>query len=227
MLICVGIGPGDLGFLPAKSEALIRKADVIAGFHSVVDVVRPLVPGTTEVVTMGYRDQTERLDAVATRHHEGARCVVVLMGDAHFSGFQYVERVEKACGHPVEVVPGISSAQVLASKTKVCFDETTFITLHRRGDLEPFFQHLVHVLEDGRNAIVIPRPWDAMPADVAARLLDDGVPAATRVEVWEDLTVGRERCWKGELSECRGEFSDMSIMLIRGSRVFPGVTESS
>ena len=76
------------------------------------------------------------------------------MGDMHFSGFQYLERVERACGHAVESLPGISSAQILASRAKVCFDETTFITFHRRGDLDPFKRHLVHVLQDARNAIV-------------------------------------------------------------------------
>src|SRR5260363_2532 len=92
-------------------------------------------------------------------------------GDVHFSGFQYLQRVEQACGHPVDTWPGISSAQVVASRGKVCFDETTFITFHRRGDIEPFKQHLVHVLDDQRNAIVTPRPWDFMPKDIACWLL--------------------------------------------------------
>jgi cobalt-precorrin-7 (C5)-methyltransferase len=58
--------------------------------------------------------------------------------DIHFIGFQYLERLERACGQAVETVPGISSAQILALRAKVCFDETTFIPFHRRGDLAPF-----------------------------------------------------------------------------------------
>jgi len=54
---------------------------------------------------MNYRDQTAQLATVAEAHHAGKRCVVVFMGDIHFSGFQYLERVERACGHPVETVP--------------------------------------------------------------------------------------------------------------------------
>ena len=130
MIICIGAGPGDIGYLTQRGAQLIREADVVAGFEAVLNVVRGLIPDTAKVVSMGYRDQVEQLDKVALEHHAGKRCVVVFMGDIHFSGFQYLERVERACGHPVESLPGISSAQILASRAKVCFDETTFITFH-------------------------------------------------------------------------------------------------
>jgi precorrin-6B methylase 1 len=103
---------------------------------------------------------------------------------------------------------------VLASRGKVCFDETTFVTFHRRGDLEPFKRHLVHVLQDQRNAIVIPHPWDFMPNAIAAWLVGQGVSPAHPVEVWENLTCN-EAEWQGRLGDCTQEFTDMSIMLIR------------
>ena len=219
MIICIGAGPGDVGYLTQRGAELIRDADVVAGFDAVVNVVGSLIPPAAEVVMMGYRDQVEKLAQVALAHHAGKRCVVVFMGDIHFSGFQYLERVERACGHAVETLPGISSAQILASRAKVCFDETTFITFHRRGDLDPFKRHLVHVLQDERNAIVIPCPWDAarsfMPRHIAAYLLENGVSPEHPTEVWENLTRG-EAEWHGTLAECVDrEFTDMSIMLIR------------
>lgn len=219
MIICLGAGPGDVAYLTQRGAELIRNADVIAGFDAVLNVVESLIPASAQVVKMNYRDQTEQLAAVAVEHHAGKNCVVVFMGDIHFSGFQYLERVERACGHPVETVPGISSAQFLASRAKVCFDETTFITFHRRGDLEPFKRHLVHVLQDQRNAIVIPCPWDEarsfMPRHIATYLLEQGIPAGHPTEVWENLTRS-EAEWHGTLAECAEQiFSDMSIMLIR------------
>lgn len=214
MIICAGVGPGHLDFLTHGVADLIRGADIVAGFDTVIDVIRPLVPPAAQVVTMGYQDQVGRLAWVAAEHHGGRRCVVLFMGDMHFSGFQYLERVERACGHPVDTVPGISSAQVLAARGKVCFDETTFLTFHRRGDLEPFKRHLVHVLADQRNAIVIPRPWDFMPSDIAAWLVAQGVPPEHPVEVWENLTLA-DADWRGTLASCTLAFTDMSIMLIR------------
>lgn len=220
MITCVGAGPGDIGYLTQRGAELVRSADVVAGFDAVVNLVRSLIQPDARVVTMGYKDQVEKLAEVAVEHHAGKKCVAVFMGDPHFSGFQFLERIEIACGHPVETVPGISSAQILASKGKVCFDETTFVTFHRRGELEPFKRHLVHALQDGRNAIVIPRPWDLMPRDIAAYLLENGVPANQPVEVWERLTQN-EAAWSGTLAGCTKEFSDLSIMLIRTLNPMP------
>jgi precorrin-6B methylase 1 len=76
------------------------------------------------------------------------------------------------------------------------------------------------VLEDGRNAIVIPRPWDFMPSDIAAYLLAEGISGEHPVEVWEQLTRA-EANWSGKLSECTGTFTDMSILLIRSLQPFP------
>jgi precorrin-6y C5,15-methyltransferase (decarboxylating) CbiE subunit len=224
MIVCVGAGPGSLEYMTQRGADLVRTADVVAGFNAVVDIVRPLVSANARVITMGYRDQTAKLLEVAAAHHEDKRCVIVFMGDIHFSGFQYLERVERACGHPVETVPGISSAQILASRGKVCFDETTFVTFHRRGDLEPFKRHLVHVLTDERNAIVIPRPWDFMPKDVTTFLLAQGIARDHRVDVWENLTA-HEAQWSGALGDCTRDFSDMSIMLIRSLRPMPSQIE--
>ena len=230
MIVCIGAGPGDVGYLTQRGAELIRSADMVAGFNAVLNVVHNLIPEAAEIVTMGYRDQVDKLAQVAQAHHAGKRCVVVFMGDIHFSGFQYLERVERACGHPVESLPGISSAQILASRAKVCFDETTFITFHRRGDLDPFKRHLVHVLQDERNAIVIPCPWDAarsfMPRHIATYLLENGISPEHPTEVWENLTR-TEAEWHGTLAECVArDFTDMSIMLIRTRRPMPSQIEA-
>jgi cobalt-precorrin-7 (C5)-methyltransferase len=224
MITCLGIGPGDAGYVTQHGVKLIEEADVVAGFDAVINVIQNLIPPTASVIKMGYRDQVEKLDVVAAAHRSGQKCVVAFMGDIHFSGFQYLERVERACGHSVATVPGISSAQILASRAKVCFDETTFVTFHRRGDLEPFKTHLLHVLQDQRNAIVIPRPWDFMPKDITRFLVEEGMSSQHRVEVWENLT-GKEATWKGFIGECDAEFSDMSIMLIRSLSPFPSQLE--
>jgi cobalt-precorrin-7 (C5)-methyltransferase len=108
MIICIGAGPGSLDYLTRRGAELVSTAEVVAGFDAVVDLVKPLLAPDARIVTMGYRDQTAKLAEVARAHHANKRCVVVFMGDIHFSGFQYLERVERACGHPVETLPGIS-----------------------------------------------------------------------------------------------------------------------
>ena len=217
MIWCIGIGPGDVGYLTQRGKELIEQVDLIAGFDAVIAFIRPLIQSKTKIMTMNYKDQITKLEEVAAGHHAGLKCVVAFMGDPHFSGFQLLERVEEACGGPVETVPGISSAQILASRARICFDETTFITFHRRGDILPFQKHLVHALQDQRNAIVIPRPWDFMPKQIVTFLLANGIPPHHPVEVWEHLT-GKEASWRGKLGNCNEDYSDMSIMLIRAMK---------
>jgi cobalt-precorrin-7 (C5)-methyltransferase len=241
MIICVGVGPGDLSFITQQALLAIQSADVVAGFDAVLNIVSPIIAAEAEIIAMTYRNQTEKLLEVAALHHQGRKCVVAFMGDIHFSGFQYLERVERACGHEVETMPGISSAQILASRAKVCFDETSFVTFHRRGELEPFKEHLRHSLRLERNAIVIPRPYDFMPEEIARYLLIEGTNPELQVEVWENLTM-REASWTGTLGSLgafagmgdaldiayslsskslTSQFSDMSIILIRAEKPFP------
>lgn len=220
MIHCIGIGPGDPDYLTLKGHRLISEADVVAGFDAVVDIIRPFIKPSAEIITMGYKDQPAQLAKVADRHAKARSCVVVFMGDLHFSGFQLLERVEHACGHSVPAVPGISSAQLMAEATRTCFDETTFLTFHRRGDIEPFKAHLASLLKQGRNAIIIPRPWDFMPHHIAAWLLENSVNPDLVLEVAENLS-SRDARWTGTLATCPDHFSDMCIMLIRGGPAFP------
>ena len=38
MIICIGAGPGDIGYLTQRGAELIRNADLVAGFDAVVNL---------------------------------------------------------------------------------------------------------------------------------------------------------------------------------------------
>ena len=212
MISCVGVGPGDPDLVTLKARQLIETADVVAGFTAVNRIIHSLIRG--ERVDLTYPNQTERLDYLAKQHQLGKRCVVCFMGDANFSGYQLLERVEAAVGGRVDLIPGISSAQMVASQARVPFDQTIFVTFHKRGDLEEEKRFLGQALRWGRHAIVIPRPWDFMPKDIAADLLAQGLPAQTPVSVYQNLCQA-EVVVNSTLGELKEECSDMSIVLIR------------
>jgi len=216
MITAIGIGPGDPAYMTRQGETLLAQAQVVTGFETILKLASDLIPADAEQVSLTYLNQEEKLAGVAEQHAAGHRCVALFMGDIGFSGFQLLERLERACGERIDYVPGISAAQMVAAAGRICFDETAFITFHRRGDLTPFKQRLVNTLKDGWNAIVIPHPWDFMPHDVAAYLIAEGVNEEQALEVWEDLTRG-DKQWQGRLTDCPDSFSDMSIMLIRTS----------
>ena len=53
----VGVGPGDPDLLTLKARDVIRSADYVAGFETVLGPVRRWISG--EAMPMRYRDQEE------------------------------------------------------------------------------------------------------------------------------------------------------------------------
>ncbi|SEW28467.1 cobalt-precorrin-7 (C(5))-methyltransferase [Halobacterium jilantaiense] len=214
----VGIGPGNTAFLTPRGERAIREADVVVGFETVVDFVGGLTDA--DLLTCGYRDEGETLSAFADRVAAGERGTAVLMGDPNHSGYQFVGKVERAVGAPVRVVPGISSLQVAASRARTPMEDTEFVTLHKSGDLTADLARLRDRVGD-RHLLVLPRPFDLMPGDVAADLLDAGADPSLDALVLERLTHDDEavtRSTLGDLAAHAGEetpFSDLSVLAVR------------
>ncbi|WP_080509981.1 cobalt-precorrin-7 (C(5))-methyltransferase [Halorubrum saccharovorum] len=192
----VGIGPGNTELLTRRAGRLLDEADVVVGFETVVDFVASETDA--ELITCGYRDEPEALGRFAARVADGARGVAVLMGDPNHSGYQFLGKVEAAVDAPVAVVPGISSVQVAASRARTPMEESVFETLHVRGDVSPALARLGRAVGD-RNLIVIPRPYDWMPEDIAADLVDAGADRCLDALVCERLTHPDEQITRTDL----------------------------
>ncbi|HXG42206.1 MAG TPA: precorrin-6y C5,15-methyltransferase (decarboxylating) subunit CbiE [Dehalococcoidia bacterium] len=208
----VGVGPGDPEFLTLKALRLLQEADLVAGFSTVLAVVRPHIRGETVVLT--YRDQEEGLARLGQAAREGKRCVVCAWGDPSVSAAELVGRVRRA--HPcVEVVPGVSSLAVACARVGVPLEESLFVSLHRREGGEDALDELVEALALGRRHLfAFPRPYDLMPAEMARRLLAKGLQGDRPVLVLERLTLEGERLVAlslGELAQ-RDDFSDLTVL---------------
>ena len=215
----VGIGPGNPEYLTPRGARAIREADVVVGFETVVDFVRDEIAG--DALTCGYRDEPEVLATFADRVADGERGTAVLMGDPNHSGYQFVGKVESAVDAPVEVVPGISSLQVAASRARTPMEETTFVTLHKSGPIEADLRRLEGDVGD-RHLLVLPRPYDWMPERIAHRLLEAGAPDCEAL-VLERLTHDDESVTRTSLSDLAADtdskegtaFSDLSVLAVR------------
>ena len=212
----VAVGPGDNGFLTLKGKQAIEDADLVAGFETVLNVIRPFVR-SAELCSMAYRHPEEVLDyAVDKVINEGKSLVVCAWGDLNVSAKELLDRVRKRVDH-VELVPGISSVQIAMSRTGISLEHTVFVTLHVRAGTEDALDELIHYLKDGRrNIILLPRPYDLMPAGIAAGILSKGVSADRQMTVFQRLTHYDEQSWSGTIKECSEittEFSDLSLMV--------------
>jgi len=218
----VGIGPGGSGFRTERATELLATADVVVGFETVVDFVRDATDG--DCLTCGYRDEAATLERFADRVEDGDRGVAVLMGDPNHSGYQFLGKVQAAVDRPVSVVPGISSLQVAASRARTPMEASTFVTLHQSGTLGDELARLRADVGE-RHLLVLPRPYDLMPGDVAAELLDAGAASDRTALVFERLTHDDEsitRATLGTLADHAGgsdpsdtPFSDLSVLVVR------------
>jgi len=215
----VGIGPGDPAYLTGRGARALREADVVVGFETVVEFASDETDA--DLLTCGYDDEAATLDRFGERVRAGDRGVAVLMGDPNHSGYQFLGKVEAAVETPVQVVPGISSLQVAASRARTPMEHTTFVTLHRSGDISPDLARLRRDVGE-RHLLVLPRPFDWMPEDVAAHLLEHGASPSLETLVLERLTHPDESVTRTTLSELAGttggdesRFSDLSVLAVR------------
>ena len=211
----MGVGPGDNGFLTLKGKQAIEEADLVAGFGTVLNVIRPFAK-KAELCSMAYRDQEEVLDYAVGKVKEGKSLVVCAWGDLNVSAKELLDRVRKRVDH-VDLVPGISSVQIAMSRSGISLEDAVFITLHRRDGAGSALEELIHYLKEGRrNVILLPRPYDLMPAGIAAGVIEDGVSGERLMTVYQRLTHDDEQSWSGTVTECAAittEFSDLSIMV--------------
>ncbi|MCH7801583.1 MAG: precorrin-6y C5,15-methyltransferase (decarboxylating) subunit CbiE [Chloroflexi bacterium] len=218
-IIVLGVGPGDPDLLTLKARDALQEADVVAGFETVLGPVRRWIKG--EIRSMRYRNQEEELDYVASQAREGKKCVVCAWGDVNFSARELVDRVRRRADE-VELIPCVSSIQVACMRLGIVIEESIFITLHARAGYEASFEEAVGAIKLGRrNVVMLPRPFDIMPADIAKSLISDGIPESTEVSVLERLTLPDERIRQFTLSSLEAEvedFSDLSILVFPNGR---------
>ena len=211
----VAVGPGDSRLLTLRGRQVLEEADVVTGFKTVLDVVAPLVRNA-ELCPMNYRDQEEVLEYAVGEARKGRSCVVCCWGDLNVSARELLARVRNRAD-VVELVPGISSIQVACARTGIFMEDSLFITLHKRQEIDDDLAELAYYLnEDRRHLILLPRPFDLMPAGIAAHLIELGIPEDRQLLVYQRLTLEGEKRWEGTLKQCadsKEEFSDLTIMI--------------
>jgi len=218
----VGIGPGNTDFLTPRGREAIATADVVVGFSTVVEAIESVTDA--DLLACGYADEASTLATFGERVAAGETGVAVLMGDPNHSGYQFLGKVERAVDRPVRVVPGISSVQIAASRARTPLEATTFVTLHKSGDVSPDVARLREAV-GRRHLLVLPRPFDLMPGDIAADLLDAGADPDLEALVLEELTLAEESITRTTLDELARHaggsgpestpFSDLSILAVR------------
>lgn len=215
----VGIGPGDPSFLTERARQIVDDATVVVGFGTVLE--RLPTDADADRLECTYENQAAVLSRFSDRIAAGQRGAGVLWGDPNVSGYQFLGRLQDAVDRPVHVVPGVSSVQVAAARARTPLEHSTVVSLHRRGELADDLERLADDVGD-RHLHVLVRPYDWMPPDIAAALLERGADSTLDALVLQDLTLPAESIERRPLDDVADSgtsdpesYSDRTILTVR------------
>ena len=176
-IYAVGVGPGSRKYVTEIVREIIQNCDVVIGYKYTLKTIEDLLVGK-ETYEITMNNQEESYQKILSKL--GNRSLVIpFTGDVNFSESEVVDRLIEIFGE-VEIIPGISSIQVAASKAKVPLDKSKVITMHVTTSIEEKKLELQKALIDGYNVVLVPRPWPKqpdkhfMPSEIAIYLKNNG-----------------------------------------------------
>jgi cobalt-precorrin-7 (C5)-methyltransferase len=217
-VFAVGVGPGSPKYVTEIVKEVIQNCDIVIGYKYTLKTIEKLIEGK-EIYEITMNDQEKSYQKILPEL--GNRTLVIpFTGDVNFSESEVVDRLIEIFGE-VEIIPGISSIQVAASRTKVPLDKSKVITMHVTTPIEDKKLELQKALIDGFSVVLVPRPWPKqpdkhfMPSEIAIYLRENGFDTAKmKVHVFESITNENETNFEGTVKDLEGkEFSDLSVMV--------------
>ena len=218
VVYAVGVGPGSPNYVTETVKKIILDSDIIIGYKYTLNTISALIHNK-EVREITMENQEKTYQKIS--RELGDRVLVVpFTGDVNFSESEVVDRLIEIFGD-VEIVPGISSVQVAASKAKIPLDKSKTITMHISTSIEDKKIELQKALIDGYNVVLVPRPWPKdpkkhfMPSEISKYLKQNGFDTSEmKVYVFEALTTENEVSFEGMVDQLEDkEFSDLSVMV--------------
>ena len=217
-IYAIGVGPGSPKYVTEIAKEIIQNCDIVIGYKYTLKTIEHLLKGKEihEITMSNQEESYQKILPVL-----GKRSLVIpFTGDVNFSESEVVDRLIEIFGE-IEIISGISSIQVAASKARVPLDKSKVITMHVTSSIEEKKLDLQKALIDGYSVILVPRPWPKqpdkhfMPSEIALYLRKNNFKTENmKVQVFEALTTENETSFVGNVKDLEGkEFSDLSVMV--------------
>ena len=113
----VGFGPGGRDHMTNKAVETIRDADIVTGYTTYVDMIRPIFPDKTYKAT-GMMKEVERCRMAIQDALDGNDVAMISSGDSGIygmAGIIYELADEMGADLEIDVVPGMTAASTAAS----------------------------------------------------------------------------------------------------------------
>jgi cobalt-precorrin-7 (C5)-methyltransferase len=165
----VGVGCGP-GLITEEAAAVISAATLVMGSKRALDLAVRHIPPDCEI----------RVISDFSSFHPPDHAIVLSTGDPMFSGLGYLDG---------DIVPGISSLQVAASRLRIPLEEISVVIAHGKGH-DQSFRETREAIDQGKFAFIVTDPKFSI-AKLAAALA--GARDNVSIVVCEDLGYPAER----------------------------------
>jgi len=203
-LYLVGIGPGSRKYLTNEAEDVVNSSEIVFGSKRALQLFPDM---KAEKIELNAQNMGAMLKLAVSNASTGKRVALLSTGDPGFSGL--LKPIQKINGNlSLEVIPGISSIQLCASKLQIPWDEANIITMHGKG----FSSKLLPLLSNGRPTIILP---NTTIHETLNFLIERGTDPKREAAVCENLSYDEERIVKSNLTELLTEkFGYMCVLVV-------------
>ena len=214
----IGCGSGDKKYISSAALDVIKEADIVIGAGRLIDCLSDIIACKTRPLYM-----TEDIVTELKVCSEDTMAAVIFSGDTgFFSGAGKLGKRLDEEGIAYEVLPGISSLQMLSAKLMEDYQDVNTISLHGRTENYEDIKHAVTAaLMTGKKSFFL-TGGKAHPEDIFKVLVECGLGDIQTV-TGEDLFTDKERIVRGRACELTdASFSELSVVVVYAAPVYPG-----
>ncbi len=223
-LLLVGIGPGSASQMTEAARQALQSADAVIGYTLYIDLVRPILRATQQVVASPIGAEARRADLAVRLAREGHRVALISSGDIGIYGMagRALERLNGEDSVAVEVYPGVSAIQAAAARVGApLMDDFAAVNLSDRLTPRDLILTRLRAAAEADFVIALYNPRSASrtePFDEALRIVRQHRPARTPVAIVRSAYRPDERVAVTDLASIKPEEVDMLTIVLIGNR---------
>jgi len=200
----VGVGPGSKEYLTFKAISTVESSDILIGSRRALELFSEV---DADKIEFGVHNMGEMLNYAVSKACEGKDVALLSTGDPGFSGV--LKPILKLAGNlEFDVIPGVSSVQICASKLKISWDEANIITMHGKG----ISDELISLINNGKTTIILP---NTTVEETIKYLLDKGVDPNRKVSICENISYPDEKIINTTLKDVlSNKFGYMCVLVV-------------
>ncbi len=216
----VGFGPGDPRLRTPEAVEAIRRAEVVVGYRTYIELVSDLLEGK-EVIAAGMREEIYRAKIALTLAGEGRRVAVVSDGDPQVFGMaplvlEMASRLDAST--PIKVVPGVTAALAAGALLGAPLG-SDFVVLNLSPLLTPreVILRRVRLAAEADLVLALYNPIDRQLVKEALDVVKKVRGGGVLVGVVKDAYRSGQKAAIMTIDEVDVNFVDMRTMLIVGN----------